>query len=567
MLQRLIIKNIALIDYAEINFTEGLNVLSGETGAGKSVILESLNFVLGAKADKSLIRTGQSECFVSADFYIENSTEINNILASFDFEPSNEIIISRKFNMDGRSSIKLNGNPVTASMLKKVTSMLVDVHGQSEHFHLLSRSSQLELIDKFGSDRIALLKKDIKLLYNDLRKKLLEFNALGGTEGERQIRLDVLNYQINEIENVSLKENEEEELITLRTKLKNQEKIANALNLAKSAINEEGGLSDVLSNVMRQVGGIVGYDKDFQAFFDRLNSVYADIDDLYSSADSLLENIEFDSYSPEEIESRLSDIKSLKKKYGNTFEEINAFLDNAKIEKDRLENFNQSAIRLNVEIERLKIELYHKYSALSDYRLEYSEIFSKNVVSELYELGMSNAKFEVNLSEKPSLEDCKFDSPNGYDELEFLFSANSGEPVKPLSLIISGGEMSRFMLAIKAQTAKYNDISTFVFDEIDTGISGSIAKVVAKKFFTISKDVQIIAITHLPQISAMADNNLLIEKSDNGIQTLTSVYALSDENKVYEIMRLIGGDKDSEIARKHAEELIQSANEYKNKFN
>ena len=567
MLEKLVIKNIALIESAEINFKSGLNVLSGETGAGKSVILESLNFVLGAKADKTLIRSGSNECFVRAEFDVCDNDNVTKLLDEFDIDNDDVLTISRKFNLDGKSSIKVNGVTVTAAMLKRLTALLVDVHGQSEHFHLLKATNQLNLIDRFGGEKIDKVKVELSQDYAKYRQIQNQLNELGGDESQRLIRLDVLNYQINEIEKSDLKENEENELIDIKNKLSHLEKIVTALNAVKSAITDEGGVSDVLSSANKILSSITGLGEVYSNLYERLYAVYSELDDISDCAGSLLDDFDFSEYNPDEIEDRLEQIKSLKKKYGGDIESVFSYLESAKEEKEKLENFNETTELLQKEKESLQKVLYNNYIVLSNLRRECSKIFAKNVLDELKELGMSKARFEVDFADTLTIDQCKFDSANGIDQLEFKFSANLGEPLKPLSLVISGGEMSRFMLSIKAQTAKYNDISTFIFDEIDAGISGVIAKVVAEKFARISKSVQIIAITHLPQISSMADNNLLIEKIETGDKTVTTVKNLNENEKVAEITRLIGGSVDSQSAVVHAKELIEKAKEFKNSLN
>jgi len=563
MLQKLVIKNIALIDNAEIIFTEGLNVLSGETGAGKSVIIESLNFVLGAKADKTLIRSGESECFVEADFFVANNKSIQNVFKEFEFEVEDELIITRRYTVEGKSSVKINGNSATVGMLKKFTSALVDVHGQSEHFSLLKTANQLELIDRFGGVEILKIKEKLRQFYLQYKDIINKLENLGGDESARLIRLDVLNYQINEIEKASIADNEEEDLIEIRQKLQFQEKIVSALNGLKCAIDDEGGISDVLSNVSRSVGSITSLSGEYEKLYERVDGAFSEISDIAESAGELLNDLEQPEYDLNEIEERLALIKKIKSKYGYDYQEIYAFLENAKNERDNLENFNERAEKLLNEKVALEENLFAVYNQLSKCRKIYADDFTQKVLGELKELGMNSAQFVINFASK-SREDCKFDSANGIDEIEFMFSANLGEPLKSMSLVISGGEMSRFMLAIKAQTARYNDISTFIFDEIDAGISGNIANVVAKKFVKISTSTQLICITHLPQISAMADNNLLIQKNELQNKTITVVKTLNEDEKIKEIVRLVGGALDSVAAINHASELIKTATEQKN---
>ena len=564
MLEKLIIKNVALIDSVEINFIKGLNVLSGETGAGKSVIIESLNFVLGAKADKSLIRNGANECLVRAEFNVSDNTILKTVFDDLELEYDDTLIILRKFSVDGKSTIKVNGETVTASMLKRITVNLVDVHGQSEHFYLLKSSNQLKLLDKICGEEINVVKAELLNEYSQYKKIKTELEELGGDDSARLTRLDILDYQINEIENADLKSGEEEQLLEIRNQLNNQEKIIYALKTVKCAIDDEGGVVDILSNAIRSISSISDLSVEYSNLYDKLSSIYSEINDSSEITASLLDSFEYPEYNLDEIENRLDQIKLLKKKYGNDIEDIFAFLNKAKEEKDKLENFNFIAENLLKQKESCEKKLYNQYNVLSELRRKSARDFSINILNELSELGMKKASFAVTFNDFPSIEDCKFNSANGMDEIEFSFSANLGEPLKPLSAVISGGEMSRFMLAVKAQTAKYSDVSTFIFDEIDAGISGVVAKVVAEKFARIAKDVQIIAITHLPQISSMADNNLLIEKRDDGEKTLTYVNKLDNQQKINEIIRLTGGNVSSDAAKINAKELIEQAEKFKN---
>ncbi len=563
MLKTLTIKNIALIDSVQIDFKNGLNVLSGETGAGKSVIIESLNFVLGAKSDKSYIRSGESECFAKAEFDICNNQAVKSVLDEFEIEYDDSLILSRKLTLDGKNTVKINGESATVGMLKKLTSHLVDVHGQSEHFYLLKSANQLSLLDKFCGEEVAKLKDKIQTEYSNYKTTCSELDKLGGDESQRLVRIDILNYQINEIENCDLKDGEEDELKEIKEKLVHQEKISNALAIVRGVVKDEGGVSDVFSNAARAISSISNIDASYQALSERIEAVYAELDDIGDTASDMLSDLDFGQYDADRIEDRLETIKALKKKYGNDYNQIQNFLKNAIEEKEKLENFNEVAQNLLIVRNNLENVLYKDYCDLSVLRRAGAETFTKNVLNELTELGMSKATFSVQFNEVVSQDECEFNSSNGFDRTEFMFSANLGEPLKSLSSVISGGEMSRFMLAIKAQTAKYNDISTFIFDEIDAGISGAVAKVVGEKFVKIAKDVQIIAISHLPQISVMADNNLLIVKKEDAQKTYTTVSSLSANDKVNEIIRLVGGDVNSESAKNHAIDLIESAEKFK----
>ena len=562
MLQKLLIKNIALIDCAEICFGKGLNVLSGETGAGKSVIIESLNFVLGAKADKTLIRSGQTECSVVAEFDVSENSAIKEVFNELDIEQDDILLVSRKFTLDGKSSIKINGNSATATMLRKFTSVLVDVHGQSEHFNLLKTANQLALLDSVSGQTVDNIKQELKEKFNKYKQIVNELNEFGGDESQRLIRLDVLSFQIDEISKANLEDGEEEKLAIIKQKLTNQEKIISALNGLSQTLSGEGGVEDILGNANRLIGSISGFDNAYNDLYERIENAYSEISDLSSTANNLLDSFEQCEYNPYEIESRLDLIKSLKNKYGSSISEIHQFLENASLEKEKLENYSQKIEELENEKLHISKLIFDLYKKLSNARRENAKIFENNIKAELCELGMKKANFEIYFSDFPEFSDCKFVSANGVDEIEFLFSANFGEPLKNLSMVISGGEMSRFMLSIKAQTAKFNDVSTFIFDEIDAGISGNVAKIVAEKFAKIACSTQIIAITHLPQISSMADNNLFIEKFEGDEKTITTVKELNESEKIEEIIRLVGG-KESNNARELAKELISKSKEFK----
>ncbi len=564
MLNKLTIKNIALIESVTIDFSKGLNVLSGETGSGKSVIIESLNFVLGAKADRSLIRSGQNDCYVCAEFDVANNKSIQDAYTEFDFDCDDVLILSRKFDINGKNSIKINGNTVNVSMLRRFTRSLVDVHGQSEHFELLNVGNQLKLLDNFSGEENFSLKEKIKVLYDELKIINNSLDELGGDESYRLNRLDVLNFQINEIENAGITETEEDELLIIREKIKNQEKIINSLNVIKQALNGENGVSDLVLYSIKNANLISNFSPEYENLANQLSGLIDATDGVINETESMLESFDYNEYDNDYIEQRLEIIKTLKKKYGGGYNEIMAFLETAIVERDKLNNFNENAEKLLKRKQIVLQELFVLYEELSKIRKEKALILSKNVCEELLELGMPSAKFEISFSDTPDFYTCKFDSANGYDQIEFLFSANLGEPLKNLSAVISGGEMSRFMLAIKAQSAKYNDVSTYVFDEIDAGISGKVASTVAKKLVKISKNTQVIAITHLPQISVYADNNLLISKSEEDDRTVSSVKALDSEDKINEIIRLVGGSVDSVSARQHSLELISEAEEYKN---
>ena len=569
MLKNIQIKNVALIEEASIEFEKGLNVLSGETGSGKSVILDSLNFVLGAKADKSMIRNGSDFCMVKAEFDVKNNPFIKSELDALDIDCDDDLIVSRKFSLSGAGSIKINGEPVTLTGLKNVTGHLVDVHGQSEHFYLLKEANQLALIDAYGGEKIAKAKEELSKEISALKNVLSELNKLGGDDGQRALRLDILKYQVNEIKESDVKEYEYEDLIALKAKLSNQEKISEALNETKQALSGEGAATDGVSYARNAISRISNLDKSYADILTRLENAYAEIEDISETVSGFMDDFDFSEADLDRTEERISLIKNLFKKYGGSYNELIAFESNAEKEIEKLENFDKLAEELLVKKTELSAKVYSLYIKLSSLRKDFAKDFSEKVACEIRELNMKNAVFDVKFNELPEFNKEKDDikiSENGLDEISFMFSANLGEPLKSLSKIISGGEMSRFMLAIKSRTAKYSEISTLVFDEIDAGISGETAKVVGEKFVNLSEDVQLIAVSHLPQIVALGDNNLLIKKIETDGKTVSVIEKINGEKLVAEIVRLIGGTSESPSAIAHAKELVKNADRLKASF-
>ena len=562
MLSQLTIKNVALIESATIAFSDGLNVLSGETGAGKSVILDSVNFVLGAKADRSMIRYGESECMVKAEFLLPETAKAVEVLREMDIETDGEIIISRRFSESGKSSIKINGSAVTAAMLRSVTDCLVDVHGQSEHFFLLKESNQLKTLDTAIGAPILEKKAVLASLLAERKSIDEQIKKLGGDEQERGRRLDMLSFQMQEIESVALRDGEEEELIAKRNKINNLEKIITALKEASSVFHAEGGAIDGLRYAKRSISSISKLDDAYASVYDRLESLFTEAEDISATLLDFADELYFDENEAQEVEDRLDAIRALKKKYGRDKAEIDGYYENIRLEFELLNDCEGQYAKLTTQREKLSSKIYRLCKEMSDVRRQFSVAFCKDVTSELKTLNIANAKFEVEFNEY-SEEDAERADRNGLDRICFLFSANAGEPLKPLGKIISGGEMSRFMLALKTRLSSVNEICTYLFDEIDAGISGKTAKVVGEKLAKIAKHTQIIAVSHLAQIAVMSDSEFLIEKQEEGGKTLTKVLALDETSKKQEIVRLLGGDEKDSAAFQHAEELLKQADAFK----
>ncbi len=555
MLDRLCVKNVALIDEADISFDRGLNVLSGETGSGKSVLLDSINFVLGSKADRTMIRHGESEAFVKAEFSVGQDSEACRKLEEMDIECDGNIIISRKLNADGKGGIKINGNTVTLSMLKTVTLHLVDVHGQSEHFFLQSEQNQLKVIDGLCGEQAESLKRSLSELIAEKKKLTAAMKALGGDEAERARRLDLLDYQIKEIKSADLKAGEYDELKARQNVIQNAEKILTALNTVKNIFDDDGGISDGISSSMREIGRIADIGEDYENIYVRLESLNAEAADISESISDAMDAISFNEGEARQVEERITLINSLKKKYGADEIEILRFLEKAESEFSVISDSAELLEKYGSDIAACNVGIYNLCVKLSELRKKAAENFCEKVVEQLKTLNIPDAKFRVNFKDF-DMSTADLNSVNGCDDIFFEFSANKGEPFKPLNKVISGGELSRFMLAVKTQFKDLNGISTYIFDEIDAGISGFTAVTVANKFKDIAKVTQILAVSHLPQVCAASDSQFLIYKSERDGKTYSDIKKLSYSEKITEIVRLTGSIE-SDTAYKHAEELIR----------
>lgn len=559
MLAQLTIENIALIDKLELDLKNGLNILSGETGAGKSIIIDSLNFVLGERADKSLIRYGTDYAIVQAVFEEYVTPSVSEYLDDIGIECEDVLIIRRKMSVDGKNECRINGRVSTLSILKGLTELLVDIHGQHEHQSLLKSANHIKLLDDIGAAKIASVKQDVAkehTRYVALKRELSRF----GDESERERKLDILSFQIDEIEKADVKDGEEDELLQARKRIRNMEKIMSALSDAKNMLDgyDSSSVSASIKNSSNLLGTISSYDDTVAPLIDRLDDAKIEIKDISDTLSDMLEKLDFDARSAEKIEERLEVVRNILHKYGGNFDNLQKFYEDAKKEAELLSGAAQTVEDLQVEIEKAKSGLQKSARKLTELRQEVANKFECDITRELKDLGMGGSTFKVDFV---TTDDVDQISANGADTIEFLFSANVGEPMKPLAKIISGGEMSRFMLAFKNIVAGVDGIGTMVFDEIDTGISGNISAVVSEKMCNISRDRQVIAVTHMPSLAAMADNHYLIAKSTENGKTLTHINLLEDDTD--EVARLIGGNDYSQFAVPHAKEMKAWAERYK----
>lgn len=560
MLERLSIKNIALIREQTINFKSGFNVLTGETGAGKSLIIDSLSLLLGEKADKSLISHGETFATVEAVFS-SLSDNVLNLLEEFGLEREDTLIISRKISIDGKNECRVNGTSFTLSMLKKLSAPLMDLHGQFEHQNLLKVSNHIGILDSYGASKISVLLQNYQICYAKYEENQNELRKLVTNDKERERLIDLYSYQVEEIDNAGFYDGEEEELKDFRNQILHSEKIMDSLSnvvlLGKGDGYEYAGVAESIKKMQTMLGMVAEYSKEIAPQLDRIESLKIEFEDVVDTLEEIKDNMYFDEQKAKQNEERLDLLSSFKKKYGSTISEIIEYRDKTQTELEKLINSENRVNELKKEQQKLEAELILTAEKLSKARKESALKMEKEVTSELVSLGMKSARFVIDI-QPLSLENRNKD---GFDRVEFMFSANLGEDVKPLKAVASGGEMSRFMLAVKNITAKIEGISTLIFDEIDTGVSGMMALVLGEKLCMVSKFAQVICVTHLAQVASFGKTQFLIEKSESQGKTITSVKELDRTERVKEIARLVSGVV-SEKALQSAEELLKNAEDF-----
>lgn len=560
MLEYLYIENVALIEKIEIVFNYGLNILSGETGAGKSIIIDSINFVLGERAGKDFIHRGAEKATVEVLITVNNNSVIDEIESmGIEVDEENSILISRTINLNGKTNNRINGKNVTIGMLKEISSILIDIHGQNEHQSLFNPNKHIDMLDRFCGEKINSLKLNLAEEYKKYREILNSIDSIDGDSEKRQSKIDLYEYQIKEIDDAHLKIGEEEELIEKRKMMNSTEKLKSLTNAALEFLyrSEEMAAVDRISSALNNLYDIYMIDSSQKKVYEDLESIYAQLEDVVTNIRHYNDNIEYEPHIIDEIENRLDLIYNLKRKYGSTLEEILKYYDTVSEKLKMILNSEHELIKLTDKKNKAEENIKKICSEISIERIKYGEKIQKHIERILNELGMKNALFSINITKKENF------SSNGWDKVEFLISPNKGENLKPLAEIASGGEMSRVMLALKTVLAAVDNIETFIFDEIDTGISGRTAQQVAEKLAVIGKSHQILCITHLPQIAAMGDKHYLIEKSTVENSTTTSVIELNYEDTICELARLIGGAQITQSTMNAAKEMKELAEKLK----
>lgn len=541
MITNLHIKNIGIIDDINISLEDGFNVLTGETGAGKSLIIDSLLLLSGGRFSKEMMRNGEIYSLIEACIYLPNN----------EFSEDGNIIVSREIYENGRNLCKINGRMVTVSQLKKFMQNIIDIHGQSDNQKLMQQANHINYIDKYYGEKLLKVKEEYAKLYKKYEEINSELNKNYGDDKQKQLKLDLLYYQLNEINNSNLKIGEDEELLKSQKIFQNSEKIVTNLSKIDSLLNDK--ILNSLDSVMNLFGKINIYDEKYNNFLDRVNNAYYDMQDLSYTISDNFSNIDYDDSKFEEVQNRLDIIYNLKRKYGNTIEDILDYKTKLEAEIKEIENLDDYILSLKNDLKQVKLEMNKLSIQLHNMRAESSAILEKNITKELKDLEMLNAEFKV---EVKFISDEIYNK-NGLDRVEFLISTNTGEEFKPLVKIASGGELSRIMLAIKSVFCEIDDTPIMIFDEIDTGISGVAASSVAVKMRKMSKIHQIICVTHLATIAANADHNYFISKSVENGKTFSNVKVLSEDETLTEIARISTGSV-SKIALEHAMALRKS---------
>ena len=553
MLRELDIENVAVIEQAKVEFYDGLNVLTGETGAGKSILIDAINAILGNRTTKEIVRAGASKSVIFAFFDDLSSDMIESFKAAGYECDDNTLILQREISSDGRSNCRINGKPATASTVKELCQDLVNIHGQMDSQELLRPERHIHVLDRYAED--ADFYEEYQKHFSHLMSLKREIERLSLDDSDKEAKMDLLRYQINEIASANLDPAEEDELVKKRNLIKNSEKYLENLNEAYTAINgsdsdqSESTISRLYSAVSA-LEHIQGLSEDLDSTSNKLSNVYYELVDVSSEIGDQLSTFDFDINELNAVEDRLDLIYRLKRKYGNSIQEILDYLDNSSAELDSIETSEERLIELRKQFDDAKALTVNAAKALSRERKEAALRFEEQIKSELEYLNMPNVQFIVNFLQGKEL------SSTGIDIVEFYISANSGEEPKPLSKIASGGELSRLMLAIKSVMADKDSIPTLIFDEIDTGVSGIGSQRIGSKLRQTSKNHQIICVTHSAQVASFAHAHLKIEKKVADGRTFTSVQTLNKHERIHEIARIISGENITETALKNAEEML-----------
>lgn len=557
MLVHLHVKNLALIEEAEVEFGPGLNILTGETGAGKSILLGSMQLILGGKTSRNMIRENADYALVELLFQVENPKVLKKLEALEITPEEGQILLSRKI-MDGRSISKINGETCTVGQMKATAACLLDIHGQHEHQSLLYRDKQLEILDSYGRERVFPQKVLVEEAYRQYRKNLEELNSLDIDEEQKNREMAFLEFEITEIENAALTTGEDEELERQYKKLSNARKIMEILQTVHTITGYENGAGDMTGTALREMTKVTQYDEELESLSQTLNEADSLLNDFHRELSSYLDDLVFDEETFYQVERRLDLINNLKAKYGQEISGILSYRDKQIEKLEKLRKYEEYFQAAKEKVQRAEKKLEEASYELSKIRQEYKEQLEQKVIEGLKDLNFLDVDFAIRFDRRKNY------TPHGFDDVEYEISTNPGETRKPLGQIVSGGELSRIMLALKAILADRDEVETLIFDEIDTGISGRTAQKVSEKMAVIGNHHQVLCITHLPQIAAMADTHFEIEKHVKGSETTTQIHPLNEEDSVRELARLLGGAEITAAVLENAKEMKELAQVHKN---
>ncbi len=559
MLVHLHVKNLALIEEIEVEFGPGLNILTGETGAGKSILLGSMQLILGGKISRGMIRENASYALVELLFQVENE-KARQALLELDIIPEDgQVLLSRKL-MEGRSVSKINGETCTVGQMKAAAACLLDIHGQHEHQSLLYPEKQLEILDAYGKEKIQPLEQKVKEAYGVYRECEKNLKALDMDGEQRKREQAFLEFEIQEIQKAQLKEGEDQELEIQYRKLGNSRKIVETLqNVHRLCGYEDGaGAGEQVGNALRELSRVAEYDPELLEMENSLTALDGLLNDFNRDVSFYLDGLTFDETLFYETERRLDLINNLKSKYGQTLDEIFSYEKEQQQKLEKLLKYEEISQKAREDLEIAETNLEQASYALSEIRKEYSRQLKEKIIEGLKDLNFLDVDFDIHFERKKNF------TERGYDAVEYEISTNPGESLKPLGKIVSGGELSRIMLALKAILADRDQIETLMFDEIDTGISGRTAQKVSEKMAVIGRHHQVLCITHLPQIAAMADTHFEIEKQIHGTETMTQIHPLNEEKSIHELARLLGGARITDAVLENAREMKELAQVHKN---
>ena len=554
MLTQLYIENIAVIEKTRIDFDAGFNVLTGETGAGKSIVIDSINAVLGERTSRELIRTGAGSALVSAVFRLEGGRALDE-LARLGYAPEEDgtLMLQREISADSKSSCRVNGRPATVSILREIGSLLVNIHGQHESYGLLSPELHIGYLDSMGLPQDLL--SGYRKAFQAMRDAKVGLDSSTMDQAQKARQIDLLTYQIDELESADLKPGEQEELNRQKTRYRNSERIASALTLAKNALSgdeETPGAASAVSDAAEALSEAETYVSELHPLAERLQGISYDLEDCVGEMRNFSSELEYDPAQLDEIEARLDTLYRLGLKYGGSVEEMLRYLEKSKAELQSIRLSDENAAKFRADYQKYRTQAESLAAELTAWRRKAAGEFTEKVLSELRFLNMPNVAFEIRMERCPM-------GALGCDRVEFYISTNAGEPAKPIAKIASGGELSRIMLAIKTVLAGRDDIGTLIFDEVDTGVSGSAAQKVGLKLREVSRNRQVICVTHLAQIAALADTQFLIRKQVRSNRTYTQVDRLDEDGRKRELARIMGGEKITPLLLQNAAEMLRMA--------